>query len=144
MKASYVALNGEHAGLLHCLHSAVAEDYWSELSFKTHFESKNTLTIGALFEGQIVGFVACLVIGNSEADILQIAVAKPFQRQGIASGLIDSLKESGLLSIALEVRTTNLPAILLYERHGFKAVGKRPGFYSDGADAVTMRWNKIS
>jgi ribosomal-protein-alanine N-acetyltransferase len=39
----------------------------------------------------------------------------------------------------LEVRTSNAPAIALYERFGFIASGMRPRYYRDtGEDAVIM------
>jgi ribosomal-protein-alanine N-acetyltransferase len=39
----------------------------------------------------------------------------------------------------LEVRTSNAPAIALYERFGFKSVGTRPRYYQDtGEDAIIM------
>ena len=42
-------------------------------------------------------------------------------------------------SYTLEVRTSNEPAIALYERFGFRSAGKRPRYYQDtGEDAVIM------
>ena len=39
----------------------------------------------------------------------------------------------------LEVRTSNAPAIALYERFGFRSAGTRPRYYHDtGEDAVIM------
>jgi ribosomal protein S18 acetylase RimI-like enzyme len=39
----------------------------------------------------------------------------------------------------LEVRTSNSPAITLYEQYGFQPAGMRPGYYRDtGEDAVIM------
>ena len=42
-------------------------------------------------------------------------------------------------SYTLEVRTSNAPAIALYERFGFRAAGTRPRYYQDtGEDAMIM------
>jgi ribosomal-protein-alanine N-acetyltransferase len=39
----------------------------------------------------------------------------------------------------LEVRTSNAPAIALYERFGFRGAGTRPRYYTDtGEDALVM------
>ena len=39
----------------------------------------------------------------------------------------------------LEVRTSNAPAIALYEQLGFRSAGTRPRYYRDtGEDAVIM------
>lgn len=43
----------------------------------------------------------------------------------------------GAKRIFLEVRETNLPALRLYERLGFKPAGRRPGYYTNPpADAL--------
>jgi ribosomal-protein-alanine N-acetyltransferase len=39
----------------------------------------------------------------------------------------------------LEVRPSNLPAISLYRKTGFREVGRRPGYYDDTReDAIIM------
>ncbi|MEF9438046.1 MAG: GNAT family N-acetyltransferase [Candidatus Mariimomonas ferrooxydans] len=64
---------------------------------------------------------------------------------GIGTRLLrDGLKEltnlrpdTGL--ILLEVRESNTPAIKLYEKSGFKTIGKRAGYYhKPNEDAVIM------
>jgi ribosomal-protein-alanine N-acetyltransferase len=41
--------------------------------------------------------------------------------------------------LLLEVRRSNRPAIKLYRKHGFTALGVRPGYYGDnGEDAIEM------
>jgi ribosomal-protein-alanine N-acetyltransferase len=44
----------------------------------------------------------------------------------------------GLDAAWLEVRAGNAAAIALYERFGFTTVGRRPGYYADGEDALVM------
>ena len=44
-----------------------------------------------------------------------------------------------LACLMLEVRASNAPAIALYEKHGFAAVGRRKNYYeSPKEDAVLM------
>ena len=38
----------------------------------------------------------------------------------------------------LEVAASNMAAIALYERLGFRQVGRRKGYYADGEDACLM------
>jgi len=40
--------------------------------------------------------------------------------------------------VYLEVRVSNTPAISLYEKLGFRVVGRIPRYYSDGEDAYIM------
>jgi ribosomal-protein-alanine N-acetyltransferase len=142
MKASYANLTVQHAGLLHAIEAEVATDPWSELSFETHLTAKDSLTIGAVVEDKLVGFVACQIIAGTEVDILQISVAKRCQRLGIGRALVRCIKDRKFDSITLEVRPSNLPALSLYQSEGFQVVGKRKAFYRNGEDALTMRWQK--
>jgi ribosomal protein S18 acetylase RimI-like enzyme len=89
----------------------------------------------------IVGFAAfsaIMTVGAGESTLENMAVAIPWQRQGIGRRLL----AAGLLwcrahasgTVFLEVRKSNLAAIALYERAGFSAVGNRPGYYREPAE----------
>jgi ribosomal protein S18 acetylase RimI-like enzyme len=89
----------------------------------------------------IVGFAAfsaILTIGVGESTLENMAVAAPWQRQGIGGRLL----RAGLLwcrsqaagRVFLEVRATNATAIALYQRAGFLAVGNRPGYYREPSE----------
>ena len=74
---------------------------------------------------------------------LNLAVLPSARRQGIASRLLDeALREAaqqGALRVFLEVRDTHHPAILFYERHGFRLSARRRGYYSaPAADALVL------
>ncbi|WP_242464791.1 ribosomal protein S18-alanine N-acetyltransferase [Halorhodospira abdelmalekii] len=68
-----------------------------------------------------------------EAHILNICVAPPWQRRGIAAYLLAVAVERAQLlgaeALFLEVRPSNTPALRLYERCGFHEVGRRPNYY---------------
>jgi ribosomal-protein-alanine N-acetyltransferase len=73
--------------------------------------------------------------------LMNIAVDPVRRREGIARGLLDAMiVAAGPASeYTLEVRTSNTPAIALYERFGFRSAGTRPRYYRDtGEDAVIM------
>ena len=80
-----------------------------------------------------------------EAELLLLAVADAFQRQGLGTQLlnqfIDNHRGGDVARLHLEVRDGN-PAVTIYEKFGFRAVGRRKDYYrgADGAvnDAVTM------
>src|SRR5690554_5556647 len=47
-------------------------------------------------------------------------------------------RERGSVSLRLEVREDNRPAIALYESEGYEAVGAAPAYYEDGGGAIRM------
>jgi len=77
-----------------------------------------------------------------EAELLRLAVAPPARRRGLARRLVehglDVLRAGGCSGCFLEVRTTNGPAIALYEALAFRRAGQRRRYYADGTDALLM------
>ena len=75
-----------------------------------------------------------------EAELLRLAVAPEARRRGLARSLVDAgldrLRSEGVERCHLEVRDGNTPAIELYERLGFRLVGRRRSYFPDGADAL--------
>jgi [ribosomal protein S18]-alanine N-acetyltransferase len=90
--------------------------------------------------GGLVGYLIC-----SRYDVvwhvMNVAVDPARRRQGIATSLLTELLDrvGDEAKLTLEVRTSNAPAIALYERFGFRSAGIRPRYYQDnGEDAVIM------
>ncbi len=84
-----------------------------------------------------------------EADMMNVAVAPGYRRQGIArrlvEGLVAGLRQRQVNSLSLEVRASNGPAIALYDKLGFAQVGRRPNYYRNPKeDALILRkeWQK--
>lgn len=80
---------------------------------------------------------------HAEAEILKLAVAVSYRRQGLGNFLLaytlKILKEQGVSSCFLELRDTNIAARKLYVGHGFKESGRRKGYYTEPVeDAVLM------
>ena len=77
----------------------------------------------------------------------RIATAPDMRRKGIASLLLKEgekmTAELGIYSILLEVRSTNHAAAALYEKHGFKRIGIRRGYYSQPADDALIYKKQI-
>jgi len=92
-------------------------------------------------EGRIVGF-ACAWLVADELQILGVAVHRDCRNAGFGTLLITRLAAEAAAQNAvracLEVRATNLAAIRLYEKCGFKRDGVREGYYRDGEDAALM------
>jgi ribosomal-protein-alanine N-acetyltransferase len=90
----------------------------------------------------MVGYIGNWFIAE-ECHVGTIAVKRENRRQGIAEKLLGFTArkaiEENLSYIILEVRESNDSAIKLYEKLGFKIVGRRKGYYQDtGEDANLM------
>lgn len=91
-------------------------------------------------DGAIIGYLIC-----SRYDrvwhLMNIAVDPGARRRGIATQLLEEMlaRAGAEAPYTLEVRTSNAPAIALYERFEFRPAGTRPRYYADtGEDALIM------
>lgn len=90
----------------------------------------------------VVGFLNHWRVAD-ELQIMNVAVDPEQRRRGYGSALLADLlrfaRGQTIAAVTLEVRRSNLGAIQLYERHGFRHVGLRPRYYSDNhEDALIM------
>lgn len=85
-----------------------------------------------IFENEVVGFLNFDVIFD-RCEIININVANKFQRQGIASKLLNYMFEkiNDVKNVTLEVRDNNIGAIKLYEKFNFKVVAIRKNYYNN-------------
>ena len=113
---------------------------WSEKAFYEELENPYGRTLVAVLESKAAGFINVRSIGG-EIYINNIAVSGDFRRKGVGDGLLSALEKAfeAYEFITLEVRESNIPAIRLYEKHGFRQVGKRKNFYEKPTeDAILM------
>ena len=76
-------------------------------------------------------------------DIINIAVDKDNHNKNIGTKLIEfSTKDTKAEKIMLEVRESNISAIKLYEKNGFKEINRRKKYYGN-EDAIIMERNLI-
>jgi len=77
-----------------------------------------------------------------ELHILKVATHPFYQRQGLATLLLELAREEaqrqGGRGLILEVRPSNRGAFMLYRRLGYHVLGRRSRYYSDGEDATVM------
>jgi ribosomal-protein-alanine N-acetyltransferase len=92
--------------------------------------------------GQLQAY-GCLFVLFEEAEVQNIAVDIPYQKQGIGRALIDFMHEKakalGAEKCFLEVRVSNRAAIALYQKTGYEIYGERSKYYADGESAFVMR-----
>jgi ribosomal-protein-alanine N-acetyltransferase len=95
----------------------------------------------ARFGPSIAGYsVACS--RPPRAELVSIAVAPNFRRQGAAEALLQRtlvrLRKAGARRLNLTVRRQNRSAIALYRRFGFRNKGRVPAYYENGEDGLRM------
>ena len=90
--------------------------------------------------GNMVGYLFSHVV-DDDVQILNIAIDIPFQHKGYGEQLLSYFLDqfNTDISIHLEVRKSNFPAINLYLKFGFHETGTRKGYYTDGEDAIIMQ-----
>ena len=117
-------------------------DPWSEALFRDALECPDAILLLAEGEGGAVLGYAVLSAVLDEGNLDNIAVAPDCRRRGVADALLSALTAFGrehLSVLMLEVRASNLPAIALYEKHGFVPVGRRKNYYNTPKeDALLM------
>jgi ribosomal-protein-alanine acetyltransferase len=87
-------------------------------------------------DGQVAGFIVTRTVAG-EVEVLNLATASSFRRQGVAKALLGSIEAN---EVFLEVRESNAPARKLYENLGFTVVGVRSGYYdAPPENALVMR-----
>jgi [ribosomal protein S18]-alanine N-acetyltransferase len=94
-------------------------------------------------QGAVAAYASSWMV-DSEVRINNIAVHKDFRGLGYGELLLRNILELGKVlgcsCAVLEVRPSNLPAIGLYTKMGFREIGRRRGYYSDTReDALVMR-----
>ncbi len=91
--------------------------------------------------GELCGFVCAHAVAG-EWEIENVVVADRLLRQGIASELVRALIErarsEAASAVLLEVRESNMPGRGLYEKSGFREVGRRKRYYQDPVDDAIL------
>lgn len=126
------------------------ENYSPEFFIEHHWENPRIFLVAQVGE-KVVGYNMCRIefgISNTRRDfakkghVISIAVLEGYRGIGIGRKLMEegmkNMSGSGASEIYLEVRQSNLPAIQLYRKLGFRAVRILEGYYRDGESAFLM------
>lgn len=121
---------------------------WSENALREELTNEFARFFVALCDGEVAGYIgAHNILG--EVYITNVAVFSKYRRRGIAETLIKNLicvsSSENADFITLEVRKSNIGAINLYTKMGFKNVGERKNFYENPReDALLMTYNDFT
>ncbi|MDR2553897.1 MAG: ribosomal protein S18-alanine N-acetyltransferase [Fibromonadaceae bacterium] len=82
----------------------------------------------------------------SECELLSVAVEPAERGKGFAKTLIEyccsELAKLGVEKFFLEVRESNIAAISLYKKMGFKKISERKKYYANEEAAIVMELNR--
>ncbi len=91
------------------------------------------LLVAAATDGEVVGTVACNVIGGGEGHVRGMAVRPVWQGQGVAEALLAAaeaeLRRSGCRRVSLDTTRPLGRAIRFYEAYGYHASDKISDFF---------------
>jgi ribosomal-protein-alanine N-acetyltransferase len=117
---------------------------WTEGNFRDALAAGN-LGLCGIWQRVLVA-MAVLQMAGGEAELLTMAVNRELRRHGFGRQLLKELIARaiayGAEAMWLDVRASNVAAIMLYRSAGFIEVGWRRGYYAtlDGReDAMMMR-----
>ena len=125
------------------IHASAFAKPWSVSEFESLLTSPSVVADGVGEASDFQGFVLSRVAAD-EAEILTIAVEPAARASGLATALLSHhlsrLARAGAAGVFLEVDETNLPALALYRRFGFRQVGRRSAYYAkaDGSKANAL------
>ena len=114
---------------------------WNKQMLKESISFTNVYKVCLEQDGVIVAY---LIAGynNWEAEIFTIGVDVPYRKQGFAKKLLCALKDFCISlnkeAVFLEVRNSNVSAISLYKKFGFKEISIRKNYYENTEDAIIM------
>ena len=116
---------------------------WTRGNFSDSLNSGYSAWVLLRNEG-IIGYALVMMVLD-EAHLLNLSVAKAYQKQGLGRILLEHMikiaKNNQVANMFLEVRPSNISAIALYENMGFNEMAIRRGYYpakNGREDAVLM------
>ena len=136
-------MNASHVAQIAELEKLCFSDPWSANSIASELDNKLAFWLVATEGDRVAGYIGSQTVMD-ETDMMNVAVHPDFRRKGIAEALVndlvENLKKRGSHCLTLEVRTSNTPAITLYEKLGFSEIGRRKNYYRNPReDALILR-----
>ena len=125
---------------------------WSEASFRSDLTANPAATLIVAERpggngGPVAGYAGYWLVID-EAHLSTLAVDPGQRRRGIGQELLEEAMRhavrQGAQMMTLEVRVSNEPARRLYEKLGFRIVGRRRRYYKDNLeDALLMTRDRL-
>ena len=113
--------------------ATLADHFWGETEVQCFGESYDVTRLPAYVarvDTEVVGSLS-FAVERDQLIIVLLNVLPEFQGQGCAARLIEAAvgeaKDRGLSRLAVATSNDDLPALYLYQRHGFTITGARLG-----------------
>ncbi len=128
---SWLPMSESDLAMVHAVEADIYEFPWTVGNFRDSLASGYDCRV--LRDGpDLIGY-AVLMSGAGEAHLLNLSVARPWQRRGVGSRMLarvlDAARAAGCGTLFLEVRPSNDAGRQLYARRGFRQVGLRRNYY---------------
>ena len=125
---------------------AYGDHHWSKDSFYGELSNELAHYYSAFdVNDNLIGYIGTWQVLD-EAHITTLAVAPALKRKKIGEALlikaIEGCYKNEIKYITLEVRVSNLAAIKLYEKYGFKSLGTRKGYYQNNNEDALIMWTE--
>ena len=119
---------------------------WSRDAFLEIMNNGAALYMVALDGNRVIGTCG-IITAVGEGDICNVVTDADYRGQGVARELVQTVMDEaadklGVVDFTLEVRVSNVPAIHLYEKLGFKSEGIRPKFYEKPVEDAMIMWKR--
>lgn len=105
---------------------------WSKKSFRETIRKENTIYLTAKEKDEVIGYCGLWKILD-EGEITNVSVSREHRGKQVGrlllQALLDGGSAEGVTTFHLEVRKSNIPAISLYRKCGFRITGERRDFY---------------
>ncbi|MBN3896527.1 MAG: ribosomal protein S18-alanine N-acetyltransferase [Nostoc sp.] len=139
-------LTPKHLSALLELDQACFGGLWTMEGYQRELDSPNSDLLGLfspVSNSRLLG-MGCFWSILEEAHITILAVHPQYHRQGMGAALLYSLLKTAcdrkMERATLEVRASNLGAISLYQKFGFKTAGRRRRYYQDNDEDALILW----
>ena len=115
---------------------------WSLAMFVLELSKPMGICLAAWDGRRMTGYLICSRY-DTVWHVMNVAVDPDRRRAHIATAMLEDLLarvSDPDARFTLEVRTSNAPAIALYERFGFRSAGLRRRYYSDNGEDALIMW----
>jgi ribosomal-protein-alanine N-acetyltransferase len=114
------------------------QEAFSKQQLAYFLTDSNAFGLAARVNGEIAGFaIASVDIGRTApiGHVLTVDITPAYRRKGIAQKILHEIealfKERGIKEAVLEVREDNVAALNLYQKLGYKKVGRLEQYYGN-------------
>ena len=109
-------------------------------------EDPHTFSLAAWENEEVLGFIIGMIHDSGEVrvgHIYTLDVASKHRRKGIGLRLLTELErifvENSIEDCYLEVRASNVEALQLYRKHGYRKVEMLKNYYSEDTHGIRFR-----